>query len=258
MKERPVYGIADLHLGAASGYSMKKFGPPWDAHPGNLFSSFRSTVPADAITLIPGDVTIGFDKQNVLEEYRNIDALPGDKIVSPGNHDRAIWKTNTAARKLLADMGSVRSLKNSWERVAVGDGCPGMVVAAVRGALGRGDKSFAGAEDAMHEQRETVRLEMVLRKAREALCPGDSLVLMIHYPPFDNGSQTNGFGDRIQAAGVDLCVYGHIHNPHQWRESFQGRRDKTHYRLLSADYLGMVPRKLARLTSQGLIVLKQS
>ena len=46
--------------------------------------------------------------------------------------------------------------------------------------------------------------------------------------------------DRYRA---ERCYYGHLHGPTH-RRAFEGRRGETDYALVSADYLGFVPKKI--------------
>ena len=54
------------------------------------------------------------------------------------------------------------------------------------------------------------------------------------------GGESHALIDRYRA---ERCYYGHLHGPTH-RRAFEGRRGETDYALVSADYLGFVPKKI--------------
>ena len=47
----------------------------------------------------------------------------------------------------------------------------------------------------------------------------------------------------LEKYGVKQCCYGHLHGP-TIRRRMEGPRNGTEYALISADYLGFVPKKI--------------
>jgi predicted phosphohydrolase len=68
----------------------------------------------------------------------------------------------------------------------------------------------------------------------------------------------SAFSQMIQDAGVQLCVYGHIHGEDWHRQAFQGIRAGTTYRLVAADFLNMTPALVATLNDGHLTVHQPS
>ena len=63
---------------------------------------------------------------------------------------------------------------------------------------------------------------------------------MIHYPPFTSQQERTEYSEIIREAGIDVCVYGHLHgNAHRFVR--EGVFDGCRYICASADYTGFVP-----------------
>jgi predicted phosphohydrolase len=66
---------------------------------------------------------------------------------------------------------------------------------------------------------------------------------MIHYPPkFSDGRETE-FVPRLEAAGVQHCIYGHLHGK-DLAFGFVGEQGGVHYHLTSCDHLDFTPIEL--------------
>ena len=87
-------------------------------------------------------------------------------------------------------------------------------------------------------RREVMRLEASLKAAgdREKIC-------FLHYPPLYQGYRCPELLELIDRYRAERCYYGHLHGPTH-RRAFEGRRGETDYALVSADYLGFVPKKI--------------
>lgn len=250
---REIYALADTHLGVSIGHDMSVYSDDWMDHPTRLFNEWRRTVPGDAIVLVPGDISVATERDDVVSDIALRDELPGStKIISPGNHDRAIWETQGRARTALAEFTSLVAVKSDAIRLNLTDDDPGIVIACVRGALSPTDSFFGRHRE--HErdyERELHRLELALERAAALVIPGDALVVQIHYPPFANGSEPNAFSESIEQAGAVLCVYGHLHSKQYQTGAFIGERGATQYHLIAADYLNMRPLHVGSLSQAG-------
>ena len=82
-----VHLIADLHLGASVNKPMQVFGPEWDNHTEKIRREWLARVDAQDTVFLPGDLSWGIDLQEALADILFLDALPGKKILSKGNHD---------------------------------------------------------------------------------------------------------------------------------------------------------------------------
>ena len=91
-------------------------------------------------------------------------------------------------------------------------------------------------------ERETERLEISLAALRKLRVGADlPRVALLHYPPFPPGTDRSPFTDMLEAAGVRICVFGHLHTQEDFDAVFQGTVRGVTYRLVSCDYLDFRP-----------------
>ena len=95
----------------------------------------------------------------------------------------------------------------------------------------------ATEQDAKIYAREVNRLELSLRAASGRF---DKLIVMLHYPPIYEGIGETDFVPLMKAAGVDVCLYGHLHG-RDHKFAVQGERDGIRYQFVAADFLQFRP-----------------
>ena len=83
-----------------------------------------------------------------------------------------------------------------------------------------------------------LRLEASFKAAGER-----PILCFLHYPPLYQGYRCPELLELIDRYRAERCYYGHLHGPTH-RRAFEGRRGETDYALVSADYLGFVPKKI--------------
>ena len=86
-----LYAIGDLHLSLSVNKPMDIFGEVWQGHTEKLKESFSHLTDEDT-TVLCGDSSWGISLEESLEDFRFIDALPGQKLLLKGNHDYW-WET---------------------------------------------------------------------------------------------------------------------------------------------------------------------
>ena len=86
--------------------------------------------------------------------------------------------------------------------------------------------------------REIGRLETSLQAAGEK-----PILCFLHYPPIYQGYQCPEILTVLAKYHVEQCCYGHLHGP-TIRRRLEGKRGETEFSLISADYLGFVPKKI--------------
>jgi predicted phosphohydrolase len=254
----PIFAVSDLHLSTDGRKSMDPFGPAWRHHPKPLFANWDALVTPDALVLIPGDLSWAMKAEDVAADYAHIDARQGAvKLLSQGNHDFGVWKTQGKARKVCAPYPTLLAVKSSAERIAVPGAEAGVVVAACCGALDPADPYFPtdpveAAAATKSFEKEIGRLDAALDGAAAIRRPGDTLIVQIHYPPWSRFTESNAFSAAIESAGADLCVFGHLHTSDEQERVLQGEHNGVVYRLVGCDALGMVPAHLGDMSATGL------
>ena len=226
-----LYVLGDLHLSLASDKPMDVFGSKWADHDRRLRENFAQLTKADT-TVLCGDLSWAMSLEEASEDLRFIDALPGRKIILKGNHDYW-WATAAKMQALFQRLGisSIEILHNN---------CCLYGETALCGTRGWFfEEESGGAHDRKIMNREIMRLEASLKAAgeREKLC-------FLHYPPRYGAEYVcREITELLSAYGVRECYYGHLHGPGQ-KGAVQGWVEGIHYQLVSADYLGFIPRRI--------------
>lgn len=227
-----IWTISDLHLSTSKPKPMDIFGDRWKDHPARIAAAWRTTVAPDDTVLVAGDISWAMKINEVLPDLAWIDALPGQKIMIRGNHDYWCPRNIGPVRKYLPP--SIRMI--GGEALDMGEA----VVCGTRGWTTPGTPGFSPKTDQQIYERELRLLERALEAAVKLAKGQKPIIVMIHYPPFNERKPTE-FAVRIREAGAAACVYGHLHRPYDWGQATQGLVDGVFYQLTSCDYLGFRP-----------------
>jgi predicted phosphohydrolase len=222
-----IYAIADLHLSLTSEKPMDVFGEAWRGHAEKLERNWRERVQEDDLVLVPGDISWAMQLSAALPDLSFIGSLPGKKILLKGNHDYW-WSAIGRVRSSLPD--GMRALQND-SIVENGIGICGS-----RGWLCPGSNNFS-TEDQKIYLRELDRLSLSL----SSLPAVETKIAMLHFPPFTDKEKGSGFTERLEAAGVQIVVYGHLHGEAN-RYAFEGERNGIYYHCVAADKLDFMPK----------------
>ena len=222
-----IYAIADLHLSLTSEKPMDVFGEAWRGHAEKLERNWRERVQADDLVLVPGDISWAMQLSAALPDLSFIGDLPGKKILLKGNHD--YW---------WSAIGRVRSLLPAGMRAIQNDAIveDGIGICGTRGWLCPGSNNF-NAEDQKIYLRELDRLSLSLASLPEV----ETKIAMLHFPPFTDKEKGSGFTERLEAAGVQIALYGHLHGEAN-RYAFEGERNGVYYHCVAADKLDFMPK----------------
>ena len=224
-----IYAIADLHLSLTSEKPMDVFGEAWRGHAEKLERNWRETVNEDDLVLIPGDISWAMQLSAALPDLSFIGNLPGRKILLKGNHDYW-WSAIGRVRSNLPE--GMRALQNDS---IVEDG---IGICGSRGWLCPGSNNF-NAEDQKIYLRELDRLSLSLA----SLPAVETKIAMLHFPPFLDKEKGSGFTERLEDAGVQIVVYGHLHGEAN-RYAFEGERNGITYHCVAADKLDFAPKRI--------------
>jgi len=228
-----IWAIGDLHLGFAVDKPMDIFGPEWKDHATAIQANWEARVAPEDTVLVAGDISWGLRLAEALPDLEFVGRLPGAKILIKGNHD-PWWSTRSKVEAVLPDGMSL--LQNDARRIG-----GGVAVTGTRGWSLPGAPDFDPESDEKILNREVGRLERGL-DALDRLEP-DRRLVMLHYPPLWRDCLDTPFTRRLSSAGVDLCVYGHLHGKDR-AVAFEGEHDGVRYALVSADHLGFAPREI--------------
>ncbi len=222
-----LYAIGDLHLSLTADKSMEVFGPAWENYTARIAESL-GTLTAEDVLILAGDTSWGMSLEEAEADFLFLDRFPCKKYLVKGNHD--YWWTTAAKLHRFFDEKGIHSLdilhNNS---VPYGE----YAVCGTRGWFLEED-----AHNVKVLNREAGRLEASLKAAgdRQVCC-------FLHYPPLYQGYECPEILSLLEKYHVKQCCYGHLHGP-AIRRRLEGIRGETAFSLISADYLGFVPKKI--------------
>lgn len=242
-----IWAIADLHLPFGDpSKDMSIYGPDWENYTQRIEANWRERVSQNDLVLIPGDLSWAMRPEQALADLEWVDALPGKKVISRGNHD-LWWSSASKVRKILPP--SIQALHHSalvWEGVAICgtrlwdsdeyNFADSIIVRPNPKATVKEET----VDDAAIFNRELGRLEMAL-KALDS--KAHTKIAMVHYPPIGADLQPSKVSSLLEKYGVDICVFGHLHSLDKTRKMF-GEARGVRYVLTSCDYVNCTPVEL--------------
>ena len=224
-----LYAIGDLHLSLAVDKSMEVFGPAWENYVARIEAGLSALTAEDALVLA-GDTSWGMNLQEAEADFRFLERFPCRKYLIKGNHDYW-WTTAAKFQAFCAEKGftTLELLHNN---------CHPYGEYALCGTRGWFLEEDQKPHNAKVLSREVGRLETSLRAAGER-----PILCFLHYPPLYQGYQCPEILRLLSAYPVERCCYGHLHGP-AVKLRMEGERGGTAFSLISADYLGFVPKKI--------------
>ena len=225
-----LFAIGDLHLSLDGSKSMDVFGGRWTDYQQKIERGFSLLTDEDVCVLC-GDLVWGMTMEAAREDFLFISRLPGKKIILKGNHDYW-WSTAAKAYRFFEENGmeNMQILNNN---------CYEYGEYAICGTRGWFFEEERGDEhDRKIMLREVGRLEASLKAAGER-----KKLVFLHYPPIYQGYECPEILSLLEQYEVERCYYGHIHGKGH-SAAFQGERNGTVFRMVSADYLDFYPLKV--------------
>jgi len=225
-----LYAIGDLHLsGKDNKKSMDIFGDKWSNHWQRIKENWISLIDEEDCVLIPGDISWALKLEEAKEDILEISKLPGKKIILRGNHDYW-WSSYRKVQQTL--VGNMQALQNN--SIIVGK----TAICGTRGWICPNERNFT-LEDKKIYERELLRLKLSLDslKGKEY----EKIVVMLHYPPFNDKNEESGFVEIIESYNVNNVIYAHLHNIKAKSDRYDFIKNEISYNLVSCDYLDFIP-----------------
>lgn len=221
--------LADLHLSGTGDKPMDRFGELWVHHAERMARNWDADVRPDDWVLLPGDLSWAKNLADAACDLAWIGERPGRKLLLRGNHD-SWWGSRSKVLRALPDCCGI--LHNSAAEVGA------WVVLGSRGWLSP-DDPLAGEDDRKVFARELHRLELSIRDA-DRFDSGRPRLAMLHYPPWLVGREPTEVVERLRAAGVTECVYGHLHGDDH-ALAVEGEQAGIRFHFVAADAVGFRP-----------------
>lgn len=234
-----IWALADPHLSfGVPSKPMDVFGPAWENHAARLAEAWSARVGAEDWVLLPGDLSWGMNLQEAAPDLAYLDALPGQKLLSRGNHD--YWWTSLKKLETFAEeqgWNSLHFMRMGARRIEGQE--RSVVVCGTRGWMLPGEREFSASDRKIYE-RELLRLQMALEEMEQIRKPGDAVICTLHYPPLLRQRMQTECTKLLERFGVPVCLYGHLHGRGA-KEAFEGELRGVQYWNVAADHLNMTP-----------------
>lgn len=217
-----VFAISDLHLSFAVDKPMDIFGDGWQNHFEKVKEDWNLRVGEDDLVLLGGDISWGLTMEEAAPDYAAVAELAGKKIVLRGNHDY-YW---TSLSKMRSAFPGFRFLQNNCIRVG------NVLVAGSRGWTVPDANS--PEEDVRIYKRELERLRLSLNGMKDERTAEDTVIALLHYPPFGARLEDTEVTATLEEFSVDVALYGHLHGKNV-RVMPEVRKNGVRYLLTSCD-----------------------
>lgn len=225
-----LFAISDLHLSSTSEKPMDVFGDKWYKHDEKIKENWLKSINDQDTVLIAGDISWSMKMEEGKEDLEFIHKLPGRKIFIKGNHDYW-WTSITKLNSLYDDMDFIQNNFFSYEDYAI---------CGTRGWVTPSSSKFTAHDKKIYD-RELIRLRLSLDLAVKANFK--KIIVMVHYPPTNEGFNDLGFIDIFKEYNVERVIYGHLHG-YGLNNVFEGIKDGIEYMLTSCDYINFDPIKI--------------
>lgn len=229
-----LFAIGDLHLSGNQNKPMSKFGDHWDNHQFNIEKNWVNKITEKDIIAVPGDISWAMSLDEVSEDLHWLHTLPGTKIMLRGNHDYW-WKKIKYLNSLYDNMIFLQNDSTLINNVHI---------AGSRGWLCPGSLYYKTADEKIY-LRELQRLELSLKSCK--LKPGQAIIVLMHFPPFNEKREHSGFMDLFKKYNVKRVIYGHLHDQKSFNNAIIGGWQGIEYSLVSADYINFNPLLIMKL-----------
>ncbi len=226
-----LHAIADLHLSLTGDKPMDVF-DGWEHYMERLEENWRRVVAPEDTVVIAGDISWGISLADAEEDFRWLNALPGQKILMKGNHD--YWfSTKTKVEQFFAERGftSLSVLFNNAFRYQ------DYAICGTRGWI----NEPGAAADKKVLDREAGRLRLSLEAARRL---GGKPLVFLHYPPVFQQESCAEILSVLREFSITEVYYGHLHGQ-SCRYAENGEKDGITYHLISGDHLQFCPVTIA-------------
>ncbi len=219
-----VYAISDLHLSGFKPKPMDIFGENWKDHWTKIRVDWHKRVREEDLVLIPGDISWAMRLSEAMIDLKQIEELPGSKIILKGNHDYWWSSLSRLISELKPNTYVLQNNAFDFEELSV---------AGTRGWTCPSDREFKPEDEKIY-LREVERLKLSLEKVKPR--EDKKIIAMMHYPPFNEKREPTGFTELFERYGVETVIYGHLHDASA-SQSFNGVHNGILYQNVSCDFL---------------------
>lgn len=228
-----LFALSDTHLSLYNDKPMDVFGNRWQDYANKLDKGWRSVITDKDTVVIAGDVSWGISLEEAKKDLLYIDSLPGQKIISKGNHD--YWWSTAAKINAFFEENNIKSIKTMHNNAFTIDN---VTVCGTRGWFSESKNAPREADYNKIVAREAGRLELSLKEGLK-LSSSNEIIVFLHFPPVYSDYVCDEIIDVLHRYNVKKVYYGHIHGVYNLPSAFNF--DGIDLMITSADYLNFVP-----------------
>ncbi|MCI7401291.1 MAG: metallophosphoesterase [Christensenella sp.] len=195
-----IFAISDLHLSKVVNKPMYIFGDSWSNYWDIIRQDWRNKVSDEDVVLVAGDVSWGLNFEEAKPDIDEIAELPGQIVICKGNHDYW-WGTMKKMQSFLPE--NIHALHNNCLRF--GD----VLICGTR--LWSIGPTNTDEDNKILYGHEMKRLKNSLEAMEKERKQTDTVICMLHFPPFDFTQKENDFTALFHEHGIKKVVYGHLH-----------------------------------------------
>lgn len=241
-----LYVLSDLHLSnQKTNKSMEIFGSRWKNYMERIARNWQHLIdPADTV-IVPGDISWAMTLDEAVEDFALLDALPGTKIISKGNHDYW-WATQTKAYAFFEKNGfdSIKLLHNNAYEVE------DFLICGSRGWFTEENMGNVpkGTDCQKIVAREAIRLRISLEEAEKINKQNGTnkeKLVFLHFPPVFRDFCCREIVSVLKEFNIRRCFYGHIHGVYDTAGILE--HEGIQFIMVSADYRDFIPLHIAKL-----------
>lgn len=244
-----LYAIGDLHLHFRSPLKAKAQlrERVWKNHEEKFRLNCARLLTAEDTLVLVGDHSWGRSLEESAEDLGYIEALPGRKLLTRGNHDM-FWDAGKTEALNAAFAGRLAFLQNNYYsyRDYALVGTKGHVFEGPFYLNARG-KIIGWDEQAEQHAKKLVERELQRLRCSFEAARADGyrrFIVFLHYPPTSILEDESGFTRMAEEYGAEQLIYAHCHGEARFHDSLEGEKNGVFYRLVSGDYLKWQPLKL--------------
>ena len=233
-----LFALSDTHLSLYNDKPMDVFGNRWQDYANKLDKGWRSVITDKDTVVIAGDVSWGISLEEAKKDLLYIDSLPGQKIISKGNHD--YWWSTAAKINAFFEENNITSIRTMHNNAFVIDD---VTICGTRGWFSEGKNAPREADYNKIVAREAGRLELSLKEGLK-ISSSNEIIVFLHFPPVYNDYVCDEIIDVLHRYNIKKVCYGHIHGVYNLPSTFSF--DGINFTITSADYLNFVPALINR------------
>ncbi len=228
-----LFALSDTHLSLYNDKPMDIFGYRWQDYAQKLDKGWKAVVTEKDTVVIAGDVSWGISLEEAKMDLLYLNSLPGQKIISKGNHD--YWWSTASKISAFFEQNNIDSIKILYNNAYVAEK---FVLCGSRGWYNESKNAPKDSDYSKIVAREAGRLELSIKKGLEIDSDKEPIVFL-HFPPVYKDYVCKEIVDVLHKYNIKKVFYGHIHGVYNLPPTVN--YDGIDFSITSADYHNFVP-----------------